>query len=38
VRVKPGVGRAPAIAGVLLFGCFVIYAMVRPKVTAASEP
>jgi amino acid transporter len=38
VRVTTGDWRAPAIAGVLLFGCFVIYAMVRPKVTAASEP
>ena len=36
VRVGTGDWRAPAIAGVLLLGAVLIYALVRPKVTPAA--
>jgi hypothetical protein len=38
VRVITGDWQAPAIAGVLLFGCIVTYGLVRPRVTTAPEP
>lgn len=38
VRVTTGDWGAPAIAGVLLLGCFAIYALLRPKVAAAAAP
>ncbi|MGB2931773.1 MAG: APC family permease [Methyloceanibacter sp.] len=38
VRVTTGDWGAPAIAGVLLLGCFGVYALVRPKVASAPAP
>jgi APA family basic amino acid/polyamine antiporter len=38
VRVITGDWQAPAIAGALLLGCVVVYAMMRPRVTTAPEP
>ncbi len=38
VRVTTGDWGAPVIAGVLLLGCFGVYALVRPKVASAPAP
>jgi APA family basic amino acid/polyamine antiporter len=38
VRVITGDWQAPAIAGALLLGCVVVYALMRPRVTTAPEP